>query len=360
MIERVELPADDVERARRFWRGVLGVEPDDGRDGRTRIGVYQRGDAPDDLDSLAYFSVADLAGVLERVLELGGEVLRPGERSALCRDSEGNRFGLRRREGSEPGAHRGLLESNTAATWGDHLADFYEEWLASTGAVTEAAVERLAELAHGGPVLELAVGTGRIAIPLAGRGLEVHGVDGSERMVAKLRAREGGDRVEVSIGDFADVPVEGRYKLIFVVFNTFLSLLTQEDQVRCFANVAEHLADEGLFLLELQVPPVSMLEDGTSIGVWKIEQGRVMLGFERADPVAQTSEQMEVWLSEDGVRMFPNPSRYVWPSELDLMARLAGLELRERWAGWHREPFTRSSPAHVSVYGRAGGSGATT
>ena len=258
-------------------------------------------------------------------------------------------------EHREEPRRRGLLETNQASTWGDHLADDYEEWLAATPVETEGAVERLAELAGSGPVLELAVGTGRIALPLAERGLEVHGVDGSEKMVAKLRARPGGDRIEVTLGDFADVPVAGRFSLIFVVFNTFLALVTQEDQVHCFASVAEHLTAEGLFLIEAQVPPVSMLTRESSIDLWNVEAGRVMVGFERADAVTQTSEQVEVWISEEGIRMFPNPSRHVWPSELDLMARLAGLELRERSGGWRREPFTRTSPAHVSVYGRPAG-----
>jgi hypothetical protein len=172
-------------------------------------------------------------------------------------------------------------------------------------------------------------------------------------MVARLRARPGGDRIPVAVGDFADVPIEGPFGLIFVVFNTFLCLISQEDQVRCFANVAEHLTDDGVFVIELQVPPPWMLTGGHAIDIWKIEADRVRLGFERADPVTQTSEGMEVWITEQGVRMFPNPSRYVWPAELDLMARLAGLQLRDRWAGWRREPFTRRSSSHVSVYARA-------
>ncbi len=351
MIDGVDFPADDLERARRFWDDVLGADVE-----AAGIDVHARGDVPEDRGTLAYFAVEDLGAALERVVELGGEVLQPGERSAVCRDSEGNRFGLRAVEPARAaGAQtdRGFLESYTPATWGDHLADVYEEWLASTPVETEGAIEVLVELARGGPVLELAVGTGRIAIPLAERGLEVRGVDASKRMVEKLRARPGGDRVEVTIGDFADVPVDGRFPLIFVVFNTFPALLSPEDQVRCVANVAEHLTDDGLFLVEMQVPPAAMLRREGSIDVWGVEPGRVIVGFERADPVTQTSAQMEVWITERGVRMFPNPCRYVWPSELDLMARLAGLELRERWAGWRREPFTRKSPSHVSIYGRA-------
>lgn len=365
MIDLVEFPADDLERARLFWQGVLGVElgarrEDEGtgvqtHGGNVELGVHPRGQGPGDRVSLPYFGVPDLAASLERVVELGGEVIHPGEAWAVCRDSEGSPFGLR--AGGDPTSDRrggSLLGTWQAATWGDHLADVYEEWLATTGVETDAAVERLAELAGSGPVLELAVGTGRIALPLAERGLEVHGVDGSERMLAKLRARPGGDRIPVTIGDFADVPVDGMFTLIFVVFNTFFGLLSQDDQVRCFANVAEHLTGDGLFVIEVQTPPVTRFKGESSIDVWSIEADRIMLGFERPDPVTQASEQMEVWITERGIRMFPNPTRYAWPSELDLMARLAELELRERWADWHRNPFTRKSGAHVSVYGRAG------
>jgi predicted enzyme related to lactoylglutathione lyase/SAM-dependent methyltransferase len=366
MIDLVEFPADDLDRAQLFWQGVLGVELEARREGEgtgiqthvsgAELGLHVRGSGPGDRVSLPYFSVTDLAASLERVVELGGDVIHPGERWAICRDSEASPFGLRAVDGKQPDEPRRrgrLLETYDAATWGDHLADVYEEWLATTGVETDAAVERLAELAGGGPVLELAVGTGRIALPLAERGLDVHGVDGSERMAAKLRARPGGDRIPVAIGDFADVPIEGLFRLIFVVFNTFLGLITQEDQVRCFQNVAEHLTDDGVFVIEAEVPP-SRLKRESSIDVWKIEADRVMLGFERTDPVTQTSEQMEVWITEEGIRMFPNPTRYASPAELDLMARLAGLELRDRWANWRQEPFTGKSPSHVSVYARTG------
>src|SRR6185312_16277880 len=140
------------------------------------------------------------------------------------------------------------MEEYGPATYGDRIADVYDAFHSETGLDTEAAVDVLAELAGDGPVLELAIGTGRIAIPLAARGIEVHGIDASEQMVAKLREKPGGDRIPVTIGDFADVGVEGRYSLIFVVFNTLFGLQSQDAQLRCFTNAAEHLTDEGLFL----------------------------------------------------------------------------------------------------------------
>jgi len=364
VLELIEFPADDLDRARRFWQGLLGVELGERRDGEGRgvqthapgpaLGVHRRGPGPGDRASLPYFAVPDLQRALERVRELGGHVVHPGERWAICRDSEGSPFGLQAQAAAGGRQRRALIESSDASTWGDSLADVYEDWLASASPDTEATVARLAELAAQGPVLELAVGTGRVALPLAARGLEVHGVDGSPRMVAKLRAQPGGQALPVVVGDFADVPVEGCFTLVYVVFNTFFNLTSQDDQVRCFQNVAQHLTEDGLFVIEAQLPPAARLAQGAAVDVWKVEADRLMLGFETTDAASQVSEQLEVWITEDGIRLFPNPGRYVWPSELDLMARIAGLELRERWAGWDREPFTSSSRAHVSVYGKHG------
>ncbi len=170
------------------------------------------------------------------------------------------------------------------------------------------AVAFLVELAHAGPALELAIGTGRLALPLAERGVEVHGIDASEAMVARLRSKSGGERIPVTIGDFADVPIEGRYALVYVVFNTLFALQTHDQ-------------------------------------VW--------LGAARHHPVEQRVESQHVLLSEQGIRFYPVQIRYAYPSELDLMARLAGLQLRARFGGWRREPFTAASAMHVSVYERA-------
>jgi SAM-dependent methyltransferase len=216
-----------------------------------------------------------------------------------------------------------------------------------------AAVAFLEQLAGPGPALELAIGTGRIALPLAARGIRVDGVDISPAMVDQLRARPGGDQLSVTIGDFADVPVPGTYRLIFVVWNTFFNLLTQEDQVRCFENVAAHLTDDGSFVVEAYVPAfLYQLRNHQYVEAEAIEVDEVRLDLLRHDAATQKIEESHVSLSPAGVRLNPVVQRYVWPSELDLMARIAGLRLKGRWGGWEREPFNTSSSVHVSVYGR--------
>jgi SAM-dependent methyltransferase len=243
------------------------------------------------------------------------------------------------------------MEGYGPATYGDRIADTYDELYAET-LDTDRAVEALAELAGGGPVLELAIGTGRLALPLAERGLEVHGIDVSERMVARLRAKPGGDAIPVTMGDFAEVPVEREFALIFVAFNTLFGLLTQEDQVRCFVNVAKHLAEGGVFVVEAFFPDLARFDRGQRTQVTQVDANRVMFDASRHDPVEQRIDSQHVVISEDGTRLYPVSIRYAFPSELDLMARLAGLELRERWGGWTREPFTADSGRHVSVYAR--------
>jgi SAM-dependent methyltransferase len=243
------------------------------------------------------------------------------------------------------------MEGYGPATYGDRIADTYDELYAET-LDTDRAVEALAELAAGGPVLELAIGTGRLALPLAGRGLEVHGIDVSERMIAKLRAKPGGEAIPVTMGDFSEVQVEGTFTLIFVAFNTIFGLLTQDDQVRCFANVAKHLADGGVFVVEAFFPDLARFDRGQRTQVTHVDAGRVMLDASRHDPVEQRVDSQHVVIGVDGTKLYPVSVRYAFPSELDLMARLAGLELRERWGGWNREPFTAESSRHVSLYAR--------
>lgn len=217
----------------------------------------------------------------------------------------------------------------------------------------DATVALLTELARGGPALELAIGTGRIALPLAAHGVRVDGIDMSAPMVAKLRTKAGGEHLSITMGDFADVAVDGRYKLIYLVFNTLFNLLEQEDQVRCFVNAATHLTDDGLFVVEAFVPAyLNRLRDGQYVNAEALEVGRVTFDVGRHDPVAQRLDESHVVLSPDGVQLFPIVCRYAWPAELDLMARIAGLRLRDRWAGWDREPFTASSRNCISVYGR--------
>ena len=216
-----------------------------------------------------------------------------------------------------------------------------------------AAVAFLERLAGDGPALELAIGTGRIALPLAARGTRVAGVDLSPAMIARLRRKPGGDQIPVTLGDFAEVPVPGRFRLVYVVFNTLFNLLTQDAQVRCFENVAAHLTDDGAFVVEAFVPAyLTRLRDEQYVDAEAIGVDEVRLDVGRHDPVTQRLYESHVSLTAQGVRLNPIVSRYAWPSELDLMARIAGLRLRDRWAGWQGEPFTATSRAHVSVYGR--------
>ncbi len=216
-----------------------------------------------------------------------------------------------------------------------------------------AAVAFLAHLAGQGPVLELAIGAGRIALPLAAQGLRVDGIDIAPAMVAQLQAKPGGDALAVTLGDFAEVPVPGAYSLIYIVWNTLFNLLTQEDQVRCFENVARHLTDDGCFVVETYVPTfLYRLRNDQYVDAEAIQIDEVRLDLLRHDMVQQMIEESHVTLSAAGVHLNPVVQRYAWPAELDLMARIAGLRLQQRWGGWNREPFTAASSAHVSVYGR--------
>ncbi len=239
------------------------------------------------------------------------------------------------------------------STYGEHIADVYDEWYPLPDA-TDATVEFLARHAATGRVLELAIGTGRVALPLAAKGLEVHGIDASESMVARLRAKPGGADISVTIGDFADVDVEGTFSLVYVVFNTFWALLTQDDQVRCFANVARHLSDDGVFVIEAAVPDPARFDRGQRASSTDVELDHVVLEASRHDATNQRVDSHHVVLSEKGIKLYPVRVRYVWPSELDLMARLAGLRLRERWGGWAKEPY-EAGLRHVSVFERAPG-----
>jgi SAM-dependent methyltransferase len=237
-----------------------------------------------------------------------------------------------------------------AASYGDKIADVYDGWY--TQLDTSGAIDLLAELAGPGPLLELGIGTGRVALPLTERGIEVHGIDASEAMVAKLRGKPRGDRIPVTMGDFADVEVEGWFSLIVVAFSTLFSLLTQDEQIRCFRNVANHLTDEGLFVLEAFVPDVCRFDRQQRVSASRVKGDEVMLEVSEHDPTEQRVDSHHVVVSEAGIKMYPVRIRYAYPSELDLMARLAGLRLRDRWGGWRREPFSTSSVWHVSVYER--------
>lgn len=244
------------------------------------------------------------------------------------------------------------MHTYDVTTYGERMAEVYDQW-PGVPQNTDIVVTCLTCLAGRGPILELGVGTGRIALPLAQSGLSVHGIDASPAMVARLRAKPGGEHIPVTIGNFADLAVEGRFTLIFVVFNTFFGLLSQEDQVRCFLEVAQHLTDGGVFVLEAFVPDLTRYDRGQRVGAVEVETDHVRLEASVHDPVQQRVMSQHVVLSTQGIRLYPVQIRYAWPSELDLMARLAGLQLRNRWAGWAQEPFTAASGSHVSVYARA-------
>ena len=243
------------------------------------------------------------------------------------------------------------MESYGPATYGDHIADMYDDRYSKRD--PEAEVSRLAALAGAGPVLELGIGTGRTAVPLAARGIPVHGVDASEAMVAQMRGRTGGESIPVSIGDMRAVAAPGDgYSLAYVVFNTFFCLTDQDAQVECFANVARRLAPGGRFLIEAFVPDLDRFDGGQRTSAVSLTVDSVDIDVSMHDPVEQRVEVQHVLIRESGIRLLPLKLRYAFPSELDLMARLAGLTLESREGGWAGEPFTAASMMHVSVWSK--------
>jgi SAM-dependent methyltransferase len=215
-------------------------------------------------------------------------------------------------------------------------------------AVVDPAVSFLADLAGDGGALELGIGTGRIALPLSRRGVRVHGIDLSPAMVERLKAKPGADDIAVAIGDFASTKVHGTFRLAYLVYNTIGNLTTQDEQVECFRNAAAHLETGGCFVIELGIPALQWLPPGETVRAFHVSPTR--LGFDEYDVAAQGLVSHHYWLADGRLEVFSMPFRYVWPSELDLMARLAGMTLRERWGGWKREPFTSDSTTHVSVW----------
>jgi len=233
------------------------------------------------------------------------------------------------------------------ATYGESVADVYDEWYEETNPCE---CELLAELAAGGRVLELGIGTGRVSLQLAAAGAEVHGIDASPAIVRQLRAKEGGESIPVTIGDMADVPVDGQFSLVFVVFSTFFMLTTQEAQQRCFRNVAAHLAPGGRFLIRAFVPDPSRIDRGEYLGVRSVGVDAVRLDASVYDLPAQRCDTTQIRITESGIRLVHTRLRYAYPPELDQMAHQAGLELESRWESFARDPFTADSPFHVSVY----------
>jgi SAM-dependent methyltransferase len=234
--------------------------------------------------------------------------------------------------------------------FGERVAQRYDESSADMfqSAVVDPVVDLLAELAGHGAALELGIGTGRIALPLARRGIRVHGIDLSEAMVARLRAKPGAQQIGVTIGDFATTTVEGRFTVAYLVFNTIMNLTTQDGQIACFQNVAAHLEPGGCFVVEVQVPDLRRLPPGESFRPFTVSATR--LGFDEYETASQGLISHHYRVVDDKLEVWSIPFRYVWPSELDLMARIAGMTLRERWSGWKREPFMGDSTMHVSVW----------
>ena len=239
----------------------------------------------------------------------------------------------------------GYFGEDVAATYDDGFEDQFDP------AVIDVTAGVLAGLAGSGRALELAIGTGRIALPLAARGVEVHGIDLSRAMVARLRAKPGGDAITVAVGDIATTRVDGTFSLVYLVFNTIMNLTTQDAQVACFRSAAAHLEPGGCFVVEVGVPELRRLPPGQSAVPFQVSSTR--WAFDLYDTATQAMSSNYVTVADGRGEYRSIPFRYVWPSELDLMARLAGMRLRDRWEDWTRTPFTGDSRKHVSVWEKA-------
>lgn len=235
--------------------------------------------------------------------------------------------------------------------WGQEVADFYDVTSADMfdPAVLDPTVELLAELAEGGPALELAIGTGRVALALSARGVEVHGIELSEPMAEKLREKPGADAVPVTIGNMATTRVPGTFRLVYLVFNTIMNVTTQDEQVAVFENAAAHLEPGGRFVVEVGVPNLRRMPPGELGRVFSIDPDHV--GIDTLDDLVGQIQSSHHWRRvDDRLVQHSAPYRYVWPSELDLMARVAGMRVEDRWADWHRAPFTSESDSQVAVF----------
>lgn len=243
--------------------------------------------------------------------------------------------------GGSHGAFDPAEYGRTAASAYDDLYD---------GLDPTAAVEAITALARGRRVLEFGIGTGRVALPLAARGLEVHGIEGSPEMVEVLRRKTGGAALPVVVGDFSTSVVAGTFGVVALLINTIYAVPSQDAQVAVFRNAARHLDQGGHFIVEAWVPDVGSFRNGTAVRPVQIEDGRLELEVARIDVVAQTMRTNKVHLSNDRITLIPANHRYAWPAEMDLMARLAGMRLQHRWESWARSPYGQSSTGHVSVW----------
>jgi len=236
-----------------------------------------------------------------------------------------------------------MFDEKVALSYDDDVDAMYQP------EVLDPTVDFLAALAGDGAALEFGIGTGRIALPLSARGIPVHGIDNSEPMLKELKSKPGAERIGITVGDFAKTHIHGTFRLVYLVFNTIMNLVTQDEQVACFENAAAHLEPGGYFVIEVGVPDLRRLPPGERVRAFAVSQSH--LGFdEYTDYTNQIVYSHHYWTDSGNLRTFSAPFRFVWPSELDLMGRLAKMTLHERWAGWAREPFTDESRMHVSVW----------
>jgi SAM-dependent methyltransferase len=232
----------------------------------------------------------------------------------------------------------------------DDVADTYDDEVSDEFApeVIDATVSFLGALAPGGSALELGIGTGRIALPLSERGVRVEGIDLSSAMANKMTLKPGGKEIRVVLGDFATTRMDRTFDLVYLLFNTIMNLTRQSDQAACFANAASHLEPGGRFVVEVMIPDLRRLPPGEVIRPYTVQLDAI--SFDVYDVANQGLVSHHYRVNGDHLELHSVPFRYVWPAELDLMATMAGMELRHRWSGWHREPFTSESTKHVSVW----------
>ncbi len=240
-----------------------------------------------------------------------------------------------------------MFDPKDYSSYGENLSDKYDEWY---GSFDGRIIERIEEMAEGGPVFELGIGTGRIAIPLSQRGLQVAGLDASPSMLEKLKEKKGGEQVAVKVGNFASFETEKKFDVVFIIFNTIFALQSQEEQVNCFKWVEKILNPGGKFIVEAFVPDPGRFPGGQAVRTIDLNGENVKLECSKHDPAKQTVMTQTVDLSGEGIKLYPLKIRYIWPSEMDLMAKLAGLELKERWSSWGKDAFSASSKMHVSIY----------
>ncbi len=236
------------------------------------------------------------------------------------------------------------------SSYGERFSEKYDEWY---GSFDERIIDRIEEMAAGGSVFELGIGTGRVAIPLAKRGLRVAGMDSSPAMLEKLKQKKSGEQVTVEVGDFASFETDEKYDVVYIIFNTLFALHSQEEQVNCFKCVEKILKPGGKFIVEAFVPDPSRFPGGQTVRTVDLKEDNVKIECSTHDAAGQLVTSQMVDISDGGIKLYPIKIRYIWPAEMDLMARLAGLQLEERWSNWGKASFSASSGMHVSIYGKA-------